>query len=153
LYSACRRTIFKQGINCFGKIDDLGAMVRNYIDEANDKTEIGILTKNRINKITEKGVKTPLRVLANQGKSISILQGKAGCGKTLMLTRVFNDVVASGHHCRFLTFNHLLVFDLKHCLCRMPAYRNTNAYIHTLHYFFYHFSKKWEFILFLQRID
>ena len=142
LYSACRRTIFKQGINCFGKVDDLGAMVRNYIDEANDKTEIGILTKNRINKITEKGVKTPLRVLANQGKSISILQGKAGCGKTLMLTRVFNDVVASGHHCRFLTFNHLLVFDLKHCLCRMPAYRNTNAYIHTLHYFFYHFSKK-----------
>ena len=142
LYSACRRTTFKQGINCFGKVDDLGAMVRNYIDEANDKTEIGILTKNRINKITEKGVKTPLRVLANQGKSISILQGKAGCGKTLMLTRVFNDVVASGHHCRFLTFNHLLVFDLKHCLCRMPAYRNTNAYIHTLHYFFYHFSKK-----------
>lgn len=142
LYSACRRTIFKQGINCFGKVDDLGAMVRNYIDEANDRTEIGILTKNRINKITEKGVKTPLRVLANQGKSISILQGKAGCGKTLMLTRVFNDVVASGHHCRFLTFNHLLVFDLKHCLCRMPAFRNTNAYIHTLHYFFYHFSKK-----------
>ena len=142
LYSACRRTTFKQGINCFGKVDDLGAMVRNYIDEANDKTEIGILTKNRINKITEKGVKTPLRVLANQGKSISILQGKAGCGKTLMLTRVFNDVVASGHHCRFLTFNHLLVFDLKHCLCRMPAFRNTNAYIHTLHYFFYHFSKK-----------
>ena len=59
-----------------------------------------------------------------------------------MLTRVFNNVVSSGHHCRFLTFNHLLVFDLKHCLCRMPVFRNTNAYIHTLHYFFYHFSKK-----------
>lgn len=142
LYSACRRTIFKQGINCFGKVDDLGLMVRNYIDEANNRTEIGILTKNRIEKITEKGVKTPLRVLANQGKAITILRGKAGSGKTLMLTRVFNSVIASGHHCRFLTFNHLLVFDLKHCLCRIPAYRNTNAYIHTLHYFFYHFSKK-----------
>lgn len=142
LYSACHRTLFKQGINCFGKVDDLGAMVRNYIDEANDRTEIGILTKNRINKITEKGVKTPLRVLANQGKAITILRGKAGSGKTLMLTRVFNAVIASGHHCRFLTFNHLLVFDLKHCLCRIPSFRNTNAYIHTLHYFFYHFSKK-----------
>lgn len=142
LYSACRRTVFKQGINCFGKVEDLGAMVRNYIDEANDRTEIGILTKNRIDKITEKGVKTPLRVLANQGKAITILRGKAGSGKTLMLTRVFNSVIASGHHCRFLTFNHLLVFDLKHCLCRIPAFRNTNAYIHTLHYFFYHFSKK-----------
>ena len=142
LFSACRRTKFKQGINCFSKIDDLGATVRNYIDEANDRTEIGILTKNRINKITEKGVKTPLRVLANQGKAITILRGKAGSGKTLMLTRVFNSVIASGHHCRFLTFNHLLVFDLKHCLCRIPKFRNTNAYIHTLHYFFYHFSKK-----------
>jgi len=142
LFSACRRTIFKQGINCFGKVDDLGLMVRNYIDEANNRTAIGILTKNRIEKITEKGVKTPLRVLANQGKAITILRGKAGSGKTLMLTRVFNSVIASGHHCRFLTFNHLLVFDLKHCLCRIPAYRNTNAYIHTLHYFFYHFSKK-----------
>lgn len=142
LYSACRRTIFKQGINCFGKVDNLGTMVQNYIEEANNRTEIGILTKNRIDKITEKGVKTPLRVLANQGKAITILRGKAGSGKTLMLTRVFNSVIASGHHCRFLTFNHLLVFDLKHCLCRIPAYRNTNAYIHTLHYFFYHFSKK-----------
>lgn len=142
LYYACHRTRFKQGINCFGKVYDLGAMVRNYIDEANNRTEIGILTKNRIDKITEKGVKTPLRVLANQGKAITILRGKAGCGKTLMLTRVFNAVIASGHHCRFLTFNHLLVFDLKHCLCRIPAFRNTNAYIHTLHYFFYHFSKK-----------
>lgn len=142
LYSACHRTTFKQGVNCFGKIDDVGAMVRNYIDEANNRTEIGILTKNRIDKITEKGVKTPLRVLANQGKAITILRGKAGSGKTLMLTRVFNSVIASGHHCRFLTFNHLLVFDLKHCLCRIPAFRNTNAYIHTLHYFFYHFSKK-----------
>lgn len=142
LYYACHRTLFKQGINCFGKVDDLGEMVRNYIDEANNRTEIGILTKNRIDKITEKGVKTPLRVLANQGKAITILRGKAGSGKTLMLTRVFNSVIASGHHCRFLTFNHLLVFDLKNCLCRIPAYRNTNAYIHTLHYFFYHFSKK-----------
>jgi hypothetical protein len=142
IYYACHRTRFKQGINCFGKVDDLGLMVRNYIDEANKRTEIGILTKNRIDKITEKGVKTPLKVLANQGKAITILRGKAGCGKTLMLTRVFNSVVASGHHCRFLTFNHLLVFDLKHCLCRIPAFRNTNAYIHTLHYFFYHFSKK-----------
>lgn len=142
LYSACRRTIFKQGINCFGKVDDLGAMVRNYIDEANNRTEIGILTKTRIDKITDKKVTTPLRAISNQGKAITILQGKAGCGKTLMLTRIFNNIVASGHHCRFLTFNHLLVFDLKHCLCRMPAFRNTNAYIHTLHYFFYHFSKK-----------
>ena len=142
LYSACHRTKYKQGINCFSKIDNLKALVHNYIDVANDRAEIGILTKKRIEKITEKGLKTPQKVLDNSGKGLCILQGKAGCGKTLMLTRVFNNIVASGHHCRFLTFNNLLIYDLKHCLCRMPVFRNTNAYIHTLHFFFYHFSKK-----------
>lgn len=142
LYSACHRAKFKKGISCIGNIDDLGTIVHNYIDEANNRTEIGILTKKRIDKITDKEVKTPLRAISNQGKAITILQGKAGSGKTLMLTRIFNNIVASGHHCRFLTYNHLLVFDLKHCLCRMPTFRNTNAYIHTLHFFFYHLSRK-----------
>lgn len=142
LYSACHRARFKQGISCLGNVGNLGTIVHNYIYEANNRTEIGILTKTRIDKITEKGVKTPLRAINNQGKAITILQGKAGSGKTLMLTRIFNNIVASGHHCRFLTYNHLLVFDLKHCLCRMPVFRNTNAYIHTLHFFFYHLSRK-----------
>ena len=142
LYSACHRTRFKQSVNCFGKVENLGVLVQNYINEANNRTEIGILTKKRIDKITDKKIITPLRALNNQGKAITILQGKAGCGKTLMLTRIFNSIVASGHHCRFLTYNHLLVFDLKHCLCRMPAFRNTNSYIHTLHFFFYHLSRK-----------
>lgn len=142
LYSAGQRARFKQGISCLGNVANLEAIVQNYIDEANNRTERGILTKKRIDKITDKKVTTPLKAISNQGKAITILQGKAGCGKTLMLTRIFNRIVASGCHCRFLTYNHLLVFDLKHCLCRMPSFRNTNAYIHTLHYFFYHFSKK-----------
>ena len=142
LYSACHRSRFKQGISCLGGVDSLGTIVHNYIDEANNRTEIGILTRKKIDKITDKEVKTPLRAINNQGNAITIIQGKAGSGKTLMLTRIFNNVVASGHHCRFLTYNHLLVFDLKHCLCRMPVFRNTNAYIHTLHFFFYHLSKK-----------
>ncbi len=143
LYSACHRARkIKQGISSFGKVDNLSVLVENYIDVANTISETGVLNIKRIERITEKGLKTPLRAIENQGKAITILQGKAGSGKTLMLTRIFNNIVASGRHCRFLTYNHLLVFDLKHCLCRMPAFRNTNAYIHTLHYFFYHLSKK-----------
>lgn len=142
LYSACHRNLYKKGINCFGIIDDLGAIVKDYIDEANIRTEIGILTKQRIDKITDKKIKTPQNVLENSGKALNILQGKAGCGKTLMLTRIFYAIVASGHHCRLLTYNNLLAFDLKQCGRYMPVYRNTNASIHTLHYYFYHLSKK-----------
>ena len=142
LYSACHRNLYKKGINCIGIIDDLGAIVKDYIDQANIRTEIGILTKQRIDKITDKKIKTPQNVLENSGKALNILQGKAGCGKTLMLTRIFYAIVASGHHCRLLTYNNLLAFDLKQCGRYMPVYRNTNASIHTLHYYFYHLSKK-----------
>lgn len=142
LYSACHRNLYKKGINCFGIINDLGAIVKDYIDQANIRTEIGILTKQRIDKITDKKIKTPQNVLENSGKALNILQGKAGCGKTLMLTRIFYAIVASGHHCRLLTYNNLLAFDLKQCGRYMPVYRNTNASIHTLHYYFYHLSKK-----------
>ena len=134
--------MYKKGINCIGIIDDLGAIVKDYIDQANIRTEIGILTKQRIDKITDKKIKTPQNVLENSGKALNILQGKAGCGKTLMLTRIFYAIVASGHHCRLLTYNNLLAFDLKQCGRYMPVYRNTNASIHTLHYYFYHLSKK-----------
>lgn len=142
LYSACHRNLYKKGINCFGIINDLGAIVKDYIEQANIRTEIGILTKQRIDKITDKKIKTPQNVLENSGKALNILQGKAGCGKTLMLTRIFYAIVASGHHCRLLTYNNLLAFDLKQCGRYMPVYRNTNASIHTLHYYFYHLSKK-----------
>ena len=142
LYSACHRNLYKKRINCFGNIENLGAVVKDYIDQANNRTKIGILTKQRIDKITDKKIKTPQNVLENSGKALSILQGKAGCGKTLMLTRIFYAIVASGHHCRLLTYNNLLAFDLKQCGRYMPIYRNTNASIHTLHYYFYHLSKK-----------
>lgn len=144
LYSACHRNLYKQGINCLGNIDNLGDIVKDYIEQANNRTEIGILTKQKIDKITDRDnrIKTPQKVLENSGKALNILQGKAGCGKTLMLTRIFYAIVASGHHCRLLTYNNLLAFDLKQCGRYMPIYRNTNASIHTLHYYFYHLSKK-----------
>ena len=142
-FSACYRSKFDKSIYCLGKkVDNLGLIVKDYIEQANIMSEIGILTKQRIDEITKKGLKKPQKILENQGNVLTVLKGKAGSGKTLMLTRVFFRIVESGHHCRFLTYNNLLIYDLKYCLCRMPVFRNTNAYIHTLHYFFYHLSKK-----------
>ena len=142
LRAACHRNLFKQGISCLGNINKLEIVIKDYIKKANERSEIGVLTKQRIDKITDKKIKTPQNVLENSGKLLTILQGKAGCGKTLMLTRIFYAIVASGHHCRLLTYNNLLAFDLKQCGRYMPVYRNTNASIHTLHYYFYHLSKK-----------
>lgn len=139
LYSACQRTQMKiRKISSFSSVEDMQLLVKDYVDTANKTIEIGILTKERINKITEKGLKTPLRILENRGKSLTILQGKAGSGKTLMLTRAVYNIVKERHHCRLLTYNHLLVFDLKHCLRNIGEFRSTNLSIRTIHHFFYH---------------
>ena len=139
LHSACKRIISEIGrISSFDHVDNLEFIVKDYINVANKATQIGILTKERINKITEKGLKTPQRILDNRGKALSILQGKAGSGKTLMLTRAAYNIVKECHHCRLLTYNHLLVFDLKHCLRNIGDFRSTNLSICTIHHFFYH---------------
>lgn len=139
LYSACQRTQMEiRKISSFSSVEDMQLLAKDYVDTANKTIEIGVLTKERINKITEKGLKTPLRILENRGKSLSILQGKAGSGKTLMLTRAAYNIVKEGHHCRLLTYNHLLVFDLKHCLRNIGGFRSTNLSIRTIHHFFYH---------------
>ena len=142
LFSACRRTKYFSGIRCWKFSPKLSDIVENYIEVANSQSEIGILTKSRINQITQKGLKTPLKVLANKGNVLTVLAGKAGSGKTLMLTRVFNEIISNNHHCRYLTFNHLLVYDIQQCIRKIPGFNSTNAYVHTLHYFFYHLSEK-----------
>ncbi len=143
LNSACQRTHMEiRKISSFSSVEDMHLIVKEYVFTANKTIEIGILTKERINKITEEGLKTPLRILENRGKSLTILQGKAGSGKTLMLTRAAYNIVKEQHHCRLLTYNHLLVFDLKHCLRNIGDFRSTNLSISTIHHFFYHLYDK-----------
>lgn len=140
--SACRRTIPKGkiGTSCLPDDVNLPQIINRLIEEANKNTRLGILTKDKVNKIT-KSTKTTERICQLQGEKLCLITGKAGSGKTLALARAFYEI-AQNNHARLLTFNNLLAIDIKQSVRNIGRFNNNNASIWTLHKFFYRLSKK-----------
>jgi hypothetical protein len=104
-------------------------------------TAHGILTKKKIDRIST-SIKIVDDIYQNVGKTISIISGKAGTGKTLLLSRIIHKHALNNHHIRFLTFNNLLVFDIKQNLKNFGYYGDNNISISTIHHFYYKLSQK-----------
>lgn len=143
LKSACRRTRKKgkKGSNSLSDNVNLTLIIKDLIESANHHSLAGILTQKKINQITQKSQITN-RISQLQGEKLCLITGKAGSGKTLALTRVLHEIVKQNKHARMLTFNNLLVLDIKQCLRNLGSFRNTNASIQTLHKFFFNLSKR-----------
>lgn len=113
-----------------------------FIDVSERHTQQGILTKNKVDYITKKKL-TRLMEQVNQaiGKKLCIINGKAGTGKTLALLQLMHEQIRNKHHCRLLTFNNMLVMDLKMIMKSIGVFTPTNASISSLHKFFYDIYK------------
>lgn len=144
--AACERTRInnKKGINDFklSESESLSSMVNKLIEKANEINDYGILTKKKIDKITDLSIKTTQDIIEQQGHQLTIVSGKPGSGKTLTLLRVFYKIVKNKHHARLLTYNKLLVHDLNQCIRNLPDVKSTNSSIKTLHQFFYQIGKR-----------
>ncbi len=144
--AACERTRLpnKKGVNNFklSESESLTSMVNKLIEKANEINDYGILTKKKIDKITDLSIKTTQDIIEQQGHQLTIVSGKPGSGKTLTLLRVFYKIVKNKHHARLLTYNKLLVHDLNQCIRNLPDVKSTNSSIKTLHQFFYQIGKK-----------
>lgn len=130
------------------KRGDWSYFVKDFLDIAEEHTKKGILTKKKVDQITIKKL-TPVLEHARQSikKQLCVVRGKAGTGKTLALLRLMyeqvrNDEDSHGHRCRLLTFNNMLVSDLRMTLKNIGGYTPANASIGTLHQFFYDIYKK-----------
>ena len=144
----------KDGIaaNCISYQDketpnDWSDFISRFIDIAEEHTRQGILTKKKVDYITKKKTGRLLEQ-ANLaiGKKLCIIRGKAGTGKTLALLRLMYDQVRKGydapkHNCRLLTFNNMLVMDLKMIMKNIGDFTPTKASISSLHKFFYDIYK------------
>lgn len=121
--------------------DNLVEFVKNIVNETDRKSVYGILTKKKLDRITT-SIKVVDEIYENIGNKLSIISGKAGTGKTLTLTRVIHKHAQNNHNIRFLTFNNLLVFDIKQCLRNFGYFGDTKIAISTVHHFFYTLSDK-----------
>ena len=121
--------------------------ITNFIDIAEEHTKQGILTKKKVDQITRKKTNR-LMEQANQvlGNKLCIIRGKAGTGKTLALLRLMYEQVRKGedapkYNCRLLTYNNMLVMDLKMIMKNIGDFTPTKVSISTLHKFFYDIYK------------
>ena len=121
--------------------------VNIFIETAEKDTTQGILTKRKVDSITYKKLsKTIEDALTITGNNLCIIKGGPGTGKTHTLLRIMYNQIRkqenkSSHHCRLLTYNNLLVADLKQILKGIGDFTPTNASITTLHKFFFDIYK------------
>lgn len=116
--------------------------IKDIIEVANAKNMVGILTKKKMDLITSKQTQLIQRVIEGMGNQISIITGKAGTGKTFTLTRILYHIVKNDKHARLLTYNNLLVNEIKYNIKLLGEFRPTNASIGTLHQFFFKLTRR-----------
>ena len=154
IFDAIVLTQNKDGVaaNCISYQDketsnDWSDFISSFINIAEKHTQQGILTKKKVDHITKKKTGR-LMEQANQalGKKLCVIRGKAGTGKTLALLRIMYDQVRKGadapkHNCRLLTFNNMLVMDLRMIMKNIGEFTPTKASISSIHKFFYDIYK------------
>lgn len=142
---SCQELNFKRKKTAYAftntRIDYVEA-IKDIIEVANAKNKVGILTKKKMNLITSKQTQLIQGVIEGMGNQISIITGKAGTGKTFVLTRIMYHVVSNNKHARLLTYNNLLVNEIKYNIKQLGVFKATNVSIGTLHQFFYKLTKK-----------
>lgn len=148
----------EQQKNMYGRVNALllndsqksatwSSFVNLFIETAEKDTNQGILTKRKVDSITNRKLsKAVEEVIANVGNNLCIIKGGPGTGKTHTLLRLmYNQIrkheTQNSHHCRLLTYNNLLVADLKQILKGIGDFTPTNASITTLHKFFFDIYK------------
>lgn len=133
--------------NCISYKDqsssDWSQFINQFIEIAEEHTHQGILTKKKIDELTKKNTSKLIdRAYDLAGRKLCVIRGKAGTGKTLALMKVMYNQVRQGndapnHNCRFLTFNNMLVADIKQVMKQIGDFTPTKVSISTLHKFFY----------------
>lgn len=147
----CRSKVYKGAWSMqFNERTDIHSFVSLLIEEAEAKTRQGILTKKKMDSIV-KDSKLIEQILNAMGSRLCIIKGNAGSGKTLALMRIAYRTVSHesdqegenrSHNVRLLTYNNMLVCDIRNILKSMGTFTASNLSIQTLHKFFYELFKK-----------
>lgn len=146
----CRSNVFRGAWSMqFNEKVDIHNFVSLLIEEAELKTRQGILTKKKMDSIV-KDSKLIDKILNAIGSRLCIIKGNAGAGKTLALMRIAYRTVSHefdkegenrSHNVRMLTYNNMLVCDIRNVLKSMGTFTASNLSIKTLHKFFYELFK------------
>lgn len=124
----------------------LDNVIKRINEQASIDSELGYLTKKKIERIAKK-VSSANVIESDLNKKLLIIQGKAGSGKTSELMRLTATTLEQGQNALYLTYNHLLVYELSSVFHSLQNKRfresgklKTSVAVQTLHSFFYRLS-------------
>lgn len=126
----------------------MNSFVSLFVDIAERHTKQGILTKKKMNELTKKNTSSLMnQAFQTVGNKLCVISGKAGSGKTLALMKILYNQIKNGddsvhRNCRLLTFNNMLVTDIKQTMKQLPGITPTKLSVMTLHKFFYQIYKE-----------
>jgi hypothetical protein len=134
--------------------------IRSIFEQASKDSQMGFYTKQKIERFHKSFDKAPQTAYDAIGNMLVKVNGKAGTGKSSDLLKMMLNKSLEGVRGTFLTYNHLLVFDIsrqlisfKNSLGEDTKNGSTTAY--TIHQFMYRIAKKLGVLLLmsLQRVE
>lgn len=120
----------------------LHSFVEDIINNTKSRFQYGILTRKKLALIAKVNNKKIGTINSHIGKTINIIKGKAGTGKTVYLAKSIYTLVSNNHRARFLTFNHALIKDIKCTLRGYGSFNLSNFSSSTIHQYFYKLTEE-----------
>lgn len=135
--------------------------VKNIFEQASMDSSEGYITRKKIDRIFKKMNDASNKAYLNIGKKLVEVSGKAGTGKSSDLLKWMLQSSIKGSKGVFLTYNHVLVYDISSQIksfenrLRENGYKKQPTTTYTIHSYFYNLSKKLGILLLLseKRID
>lgn len=135
----CSRIKYKSIDSFGGRSADAPKLTSILLNIAEQQNKSGIILKGKINAITKKNTAQYYQRLEDSiGTALSIIKGPAGAGKTQLLTQLIYDYAKNkSRHIRLLTYNKMLVKDLRLQLRSLLNTEVRSVSISTVDKFFY----------------
>lgn len=145
-----RNYYFKwQGYSDWNDKGSFGESIMAIFEQASRDSETGYITKRKIERMQSRFEEASQKAYSSIGECLVEISGKAGTGKSSDLLKFMLNNSINGKKGIFLTYNHLLVFDIssqiKSFTNQLPEEKRQfkqSTSTDTIHGFFYHIAKK-----------
>lgn len=128
--------------------------IRAILEQASKDSDLGYITKQKVDRFQNKFDEASIKAYENIGKKLVEVRGKAGSGKSSDLLKYMLQKSLIGNSGTFLTYNHLLVFEISKQILGFNYNINEQNFkqkatttTYTIHSFMYNICKKLGIIL------
>jgi hypothetical protein len=122
--------------------------IQQLFEVASKDSDLGYITKNKIVRLQNKFEEASIKAFDEIGFKLVEVKGKAGTGKSSDLIKWMLNRSLTGERATFLTYNHLLVYDITRLVrlfennLKNHIDSKASTSVNTIHSFMYNVAKK-----------